>query len=134
MFLDKMVFSDAQAITASGTTDSTNVLDTEVTASNIGGGTPIWLVCRVNTTFACATSGTMIVALQNCATSGGTYASIAISPTYTVGTLAKGLDALTIPLPNDNLRYLKLLFTNAVGSGMTAGKFDAFLSNVAPRN
>ena len=134
MIMDWMSFSDAQAITASGTTNSTNVLDTEVAASNIGGGTPLWLYCRVNTAFTCDTSGTLIVALQNCATSGGTYTSILISPTYTVGTLAKGLDLLTAPLPVDNLRYLKLLFTNGVGSGFTAGKIDAFLTLSAPRN
>jgi len=128
------IFSDAQAITGSGASDSSSTLDTEVAGSNIGGGTPIWLVVRVNTTFTCATSGTMYATLQNCATSNGTYLDMLRSATYTVGSLVKGLDVLTVPLTVDNLRYLKVLYTNAVGSGMTAGNFDAFLSLNAPRN
>ena len=128
------IFSDAQALTASGAENSTNVVDTEVAASNIGGGTPVWLYCRVNTTFTAASSSTMIVALQNCATSGGTYTSLLIGPTLTVGQLVKGLDLMTVPLPVDNLRYLKLIYTQGVGSGWTAGKVDALLTHNAPLN
>ena len=134
MLLDQCSFSDAQALTGSGAENSTNVIDLESTTPNIGAGTPIWLYCRVNTTFTSATSQTLIVALQNSTASGGTYVSIAISPTYTVGQLVKGLDLLTIPVPVDNIRYLKVLYTNAVGSGFTAGNVDAFLSLNAPRN
>jgi hypothetical protein len=129
----KNIFSDAQAITASTTTDSTNVIDTEKAASNIGPGTPIWLHVKVNTTCTCATSSTMTVALQSCATSGGTYVTLLLSPTYTVGTLVKGYNALVASLPQTNLRYLKVLYTCAVGSGNTAGAFDAFLAPGAAR-
>lgn len=133
MFVDKMVFSDAQALTASGAENSTNTLDTEAAGSNIGPGTPLWLYCRVNTAFTAANSSTMIVSLQNSATSGGTYTNILVSPTYTVGQLAKGFDMLTAPLPNENLRYLKVVYTQAVGSGWTAGNVDALLTSQAPR-
>jgi len=129
-----LIFSNAQAMTGSADEASTNVVDTEVAGSNVGGGTVMWVVCRVNTTYTCDTSGTLIVSLQNCATSDGTYANIAVSATYTVGTLAKGYDALTIPLPVDNLRYLRMYYDKGVGSGFTAGKMDAFLTPNAPRN
>ena len=132
MIIDKAVFSDAQAQTASTVEYSTNVYDTEVANSNIGAGTPIWLVCKVNTTFS-GTSGTMVVALQHCATSGGTYADLLISVTHTTALLAKGYDCLTTPLPSENLRYLRMRYTPATGSGYTAGKFDAFLTTNAPR-
>jgi len=134
MLLDQCQFSDAQALTGSSTENSTNVIDLENTTPNVGGGTPIWLYCRVNTTFASATSQTLIVALQNSTASGGTYVSRLISPTYTVGQLVKGFDMLTTPLPLDCIRYLKMLYTNAVGSGFTAGNVDAFLSLNAPYN
>lgn len=133
MVIDKCEFSDAQAFTGSADEASTNVVDTEVAASNVGPGTPIWVYCRVNTTFTCDTSGTMIVSLQNCATSGGTYVDIAKTATFTVGTLVKGLDVLTIPIPAKNLRYLRMYFDKGVGSGFTAGKIDAFLTTQAPR-
>ena len=133
MLTDKMIFSDAQAYTLSTVDNSTNVLDTENTDSNIGAGTPLWLVCRVNTAFA-GTSGTFIVKLQHCATSGGTYLDLLVSPTYTTTQLVKGFDLLTVPLPVDNQRYLKLTYTQATGSGYTAGKIDAYITVIAPRN
>lgn len=132
MLLDKMQFSDAQAQTASTVEYSTNVLDTEFADSNLGGGTPIWLVCRVNTTFS-GTSGTFIVALQEGSVSG-TFVNKIVSPTYTTALLVKGFDLLTIPLPVDHLRYLRIGYTPATGSGYTAGKLDAFLTLNAPRN
>jgi hypothetical protein len=110
---------------------STNVLDTEVADSNLGGGTPIWLVCRVNTTFS-GTSGTMIVALQDGSVSGTLNDKI-ISQTFTTVLLSKGADLLTIPLPVDHLRYLRMRYTPATGTGYTAGKIDAFLTLSAPR-
>jgi len=131
MIIDHMVFSDAQAQTASTVEYSTNTLDTEVANSDLGGGTPIWLVCRVNTTFA-GTSGTMVVALQDGSVSGTLNDKI-ISQTFTTVLLAKGFDLLTIPLPVDHLRYLRMRYTPATGSGYTAGKIDAFLTLNAPR-
>lgn len=134
MFTDKAIFSNAQAITASGTTTGTNVVDTEVAGSNIGGGTPLWLVCKVNTTFTDATSGALAATLTTSATSNGTYVVLATGRVYSVGVLVKGLDLLTIPLPVDNLRYLGMSYANTIGSGFTAGNVDAFITSNAPRN
>lgn len=131
-----LIFSDAQAITTSSTTNSTNVIDTEFAASNLGGGTPLWLVVRVNTTFVEVVSGseTLDASLQTCATSGGTYTKIASGYLYSGRECVKGLDLLTIPLPVDNLRYLKVVYTTTTGSGWTAGKVDAFITLNAPKN
>ena len=130
--VDKMVFSDAQVATSSAAFASTNVLDTEVAASNIGGGTPLWLICRVNTTFT-SLGTSFIASLENATASGGTFVTIAISATYTLGQLVKGFDLLTIPLPVDNLRYLRMMYT-PTGTGASAGNIDALLTLNAPRN
>ena len=131
--LDWMQFSDAQTSTSSTVFNSTNTLDTEATDSNLGAGTPIWLVTRVNTAFA-GTSGTYIVKLQHCATSGGTYLDLLVSATYTTTQLVKGFDLMTVPLPVEHQRYLKLTYTQATGTGYPTGKIDAFLTTQAPRN
>jgi hypothetical protein len=130
------IFSNAQAITTSGATNGTNVVDTEFAASNLGGGTPLWLVVRVNTLFVEVTSGseTLDVQLQTSATSGGTYTKIASGFLFSGRECVKGLDLLTCPLPVDNLRYLKVVYTTTTGSGWSAGNVDAFLTLNAPRN
>ena len=131
-----LIFSNAQAITTSGATNSTNTIDTEVAASNLGGGTVLWLVVRVNTTFVEIVSGseTLDVQLQNSATSGGTYVKIASGYLFSGRECVKGLDLLTTPLPVDNLRYLKVVYTTTTGSGWTAGNVDAFITLNAPKN
>ncbi len=130
--IDKMVFSDAQEVTTSGATTSTSTLDMEFANPNLGAGTPIWLWCRVNTTFA-GVGETLDAQLQDCATSGGTYNKIAQGFAFSNGEAVKGLDLLTIPLPAKHKRYLKLMYTTSTGSGWTAGNIDAFLTLAAPR-
>ena len=131
-----LIFSNAQALTLSGVVASTNVVDTEVAASNIGGGTVLWLVVRINTTMVEIVSGseTLDATLQHSATSGGTYTTIARGFLYSGRECVKGLDLLTIPLAVDNLRYLRVAFTTTTGSGWTAGNVDAFLTLNAPKN
>jgi hypothetical protein len=127
-----LVFSDAQALTASADENSTNVIDTEKASANLGAGTPIWLVVRVNTTFACATSVTYSAQLTASTDSGGTYHTVLVGETYTVGEIVKGLDLLTVPIAIDHARYLKILYDHTTGSGCTAGKVDAYLTLNAP--
>lgn len=127
-----LVFSDAQTSTSSTTDASTNVIDTEVAASNLGGGTPVWLVTRVNTAFS-GSSGTFWAVLQDGASSGS-FTTLIIGPTVTTVILAKGFDLLTIPLPVEHRRYLRMLYQQASGSGYTGGKIDSFLTLAAPLN
>lgn len=146
MIMDKMEFSDAQAITASTATDSTNVLDLGLasTGSDVGSGTPIWVVGRVNTTFvdaAPSAANTWRVALQHSASEGSGFVDVFAGPAANkVSSIAanndmtKGADLLTQPLPTDLLRYLKVQITPAAASGPSAGKIDAFLTLNAPLN
>jgi hypothetical protein len=136
MMTDKGIFSARQAVTASGTTDSTNVLDTEVASSNQGAGTPIWLVCQISTAFTVCTgctSATLSATLEDCATSGGTYGILATGYAYSIAECVKGLNLQTIPLPAKHKRYLKVVYTNAIGSGYIAGNVNAVLAGSAPR-
>lgn len=118
-------FSDAQSMvkTATGTTASTNVLDTEAADSNLGSGTPIWVVCRVSTAITC---NGMSVNFEDCATSGGTYVTRLVSEAYSIGAVdAVGDDLLVIPLPSEHQRYIRLLY-NQLGT-IGAGAVDAYL-------
>jgi hypothetical protein len=143
MLLDMCVFSDAQTIAGSAAILSTNIIDTEVASSNLGGGTPVWLVVRVNTAFAQTTSAVTSIANVNLLhglASGtvtqtllsGQVISIATTASLTAN-LGKGADLLTVPLPIDNLRYLRIQWQPG-GSGFSAGNIDAYLTTAAPRN
>jgi Bbp16 len=133
MLLDKNVFSNAQVLSVTGTTAATNVIDTESTDPNLGAGTPIWLVTRVNTAFSSGTAATFTVHLTHCATSGGTYLDLLVSAAYTLTQLVKGFDLLTVPLPAVHQRYLAMSYVQAGGSAFN-GATDAFLTTAAPRH
>lgn len=133
--IDTMVFSDAQAITLSGNTTGTNILDMEFADPNLGAGTPLWLWCRVGTTLVEVTSGsdTLQGILYDCATSGGTWTQLLAGFAFSGRECVKGLDLLTTPLPRKHKRYLRLLYATATGSGWSAGNIDAFLTLNASR-
>jgi hypothetical protein len=126
------IISDAQECLSTAT--STNIIDTEVAASNIGAGTPIWLHVKVNTAFAIATSTSTggYYQFQECATSGGTYLTKLSTTDQSSGVYVAGYDILTIPLPNENLRYIRGRWVSS-GASCSAGKIDAFLTFGAPR-
>lgn len=123
------VFSDAQSFTS--TAASTNVIDCQVADANLGSGTPIWLVCRVNTAFN--GSGAITATLQTCATSGGTYLTVVSGRSLSTADSTAGDDVLTIPLPPDHLRFLRVYYTVTHNSA-AAGAVDAYLAANAPSN
>jgi hypothetical protein len=138
MIIDsKNVLSDAQECLSTAT--STNVIDTEVSIdssgySNIGVGTPLWLHVKVNTAFAVATSTSTggYYVLQDCGTSNGTFVNRLASRDISVTTYVQGYDILTVPLPNETLRYVRGRYVSS-GASNSAGKIDAFLTAHAPR-
>ena len=134
--IEQVQFSNAQTITASAAaTAGTNVWDTEAADSNLGAGTPVWVICRVSTAFTTASAGdTLIADLEQCATSGGTYTDLLKSATFTVGQLVKGFNVLTAGLPAKHLRYLRFNYNYASGSGFTAGAVNAYPTLNAPSN
>jgi hypothetical protein len=145
MYIDtNLEFSDAQAVTA--TAISTNVYDTLSVAAGagstgIGGNTlvdlgqaaDLYLVVLTQTT--CTDSGsdaTLTITLESDST-----ANLATSATvhFSTGAIAfadfatAGTRLITVKLPHGQYeRYLGLRYTVASGP-LTAGAFDAFLTN-----
>jgi len=131
------ILSDAQECLSTAT--STNVIDTEISIdstgySNIGVGTPIWLHVKVNTAFTVATSTSTggYYVFQDCATSNGTFINRLQSRDISVTTYVAGYDILTVPLPNETLRYVRGRYVSS-GASAATGKIDAFLAAHAPR-
>lgn len=122
-----LVFSDAQAETTQAAHDSDNIVDCGLANANLGAGTPKWLVVSVNTAFTTSASGTLTVALQDCATVGGSYATVIAGETHAVTALVKGFKILCVPLPAEHARFLKLVYTIGTGA-MTAGAIDAYIT------
>ena len=124
-------FSDNQSLvkTATGTTVSTNVIDTEYADSNLGAGTPIWIVCKVHTAVTC---NGLSVNFEDCATSGGTFVVRYVSEAYSTGAVdAAGDDLMVIPMPTEHQRYVRLQYNLLATIG--AGTADAYLTTNAPR-
>ena len=130
MILDaKAVFSDAQAETSVAAQDSTNVVDTALADSNLGGGTPIWVNAVVNTTCTSSGAATLSVALHESA-DASTYVVLWTSKVFAKAALVAGKVLMSIPLPSEHARYLKVVYTIGA-SVLTAGKFDAWMGNEA---
>jgi len=126
MILDsKLEFSNAQAVTA--TAASTNAIDIGLAAPNIGDGTPKRVEVIVNTNFA--TCDSLKATLEESA-DDSTYTTLLDGVAVAVASLKKGKKLLSVPLPTQHKRYLRINYTIA-GSNATAGKVDAFVCESA---
>lgn len=124
--LDKQLeFSDAQAVTA--TAASTNVIDLDTAAPNIGSsGTPIYAEVRVNTTCTSGGSATIDAVLQDSA-DNSSFATLVAPAQVAVAAATAGVVIMRVPLPAKHRRYLRINYTIGTAN-LTAGKFDAFLT------
>ena len=135
MILDyNLMMSDDQAIPTPVSADfaSTNTLDTEVVDSNLGAGTPLWVVVQMKNKQTGTTAETLAVGLQDCATSGGTYATIALGRTFSGGEFIYAPTLMAIPLPANHKRYLKILY-DCNAELVWTGSVSAYLSLNAPK-
>ena len=147
MFDQSLIFdgtlpSTGVAITV--TRVSTNVLDLLV-ARDLGAGDTLDINVRAMTTFTATTSATLQVQFETCATEGGSYVALAMSPIYPVAQLIAGSNLFAIVLPMNQLlngttgvlavpgRFLRLTYTVATGP-MTAGSVMAWLTATKDRN
>jgi len=126
MYIDNsLVFSDAQAVTASAA--STNSLDTSTALRNIGNGQPIYAVVFVHTTVAASGGASNVTfALQDSA-DNSSFADVLKGPAIAKATLVAGYRAFVVPLPPKLRRYLRINYTVDTND-LTAGKFNAFLT------
>lgn len=125
MILDSQeVFSAAQAVTATGDTVSTNILDTLV-AQDEGIGEDVTLYSKVDTTFTSGGAATMQVVLQTSA-DNATWVDAAIGPVIALAGMTAGTVVYNQILPIGLRRYLRVAYR--VGTAVyTAGNISSFL-------
>ncbi len=125
MIIDQLnQFSSAQAITAIGSTPSTNVVDLGV-ARDIGGAATenLALLVQVVTAFTSGGSATLQVQFQT-SPDNATWSNPAISDAIPVAQLVAGYKFLVNELPGPTSRYLRLNYI--IGTAvMTAGTLTA---------
>lgn len=130
MFVDAdLVLSDAQAITSTSATASTNVIDLNVTGRKIRSDAK--LVCMVNTTFdSTEEDATLTVVLQTDDDEAfGSATTLWTSATIAEATLVAGYKILERELGDYEgklERYLRLTYQCGTHA-MTAGKVDAYI-------
>ena len=127
MLLDNQnQFSAAQAVTSTGSTPSTNVIDLGV-ARDIGGAVTdqLMLLCEVVTPFTSGGSATLQVQFQT-SPDNSSWSILAQSDAIPVASLGQGYKFLPGELPGGTSRYLRLNYV--VGTAvMTGGNLTAAL-------
>ena len=127
MLIDKQnQLSDAQAVTSTGSTASSNVIDLGV-ARDIAGGVveALKLLIQVNTTFTSGGSATLQVQVQTSA-DNSSWSTLAESAAIPVASLVQGYRFFENGVPGPTSRYLRLNYVVGTAA-MTAGKLDAAL-------
>lgn len=127
-----LIFSDAQAQTSVASHNSTNTVDFQTANVNIGAGTPLYFVFRVNTAFACTLgSGTFSLSLQHSSdgTTWNILAGSALALGYALFTAGK---VWSFSLPTVHERYLKVVYVIATAV-LTGGKWDSYIALSQPR-
>jgi len=124
-------YSDAQALVTASSIDSTGVID-QLAAGDAY--EPAILKVKVNTAFTTSAGGTLAVnLLTDDAVGFGTATTFPLVPTTAVAALTLNKVLYQGRLPIGMKRYHKLVYV--VGTGdMTAGKVDAFLTDVVATN
>ena len=135
MLDNELVFSDAQAVTAVGDDASTNVYDTG--GSNGQGdagqtGENLWVNVLVNTTATSGGAATIQGVLQDSADNAA-WADVVAGPAVAVANATAGTVLLQVQPPPGMLRYWRIVYR--IGTAvLTAGAFDAYISNTIQRN
>jgi hypothetical protein len=126
-----LIFSDAQAQTSVASHNSTNTIDFQTANTNIGAGTPLYFVFRVNTTFTSSSSATFSLSLQH-SSDGTTWNALASTATTLGYALFTAGKVWSFSLPTVHERYLKVVY--AIGTAvLSAGKWDSYIALSQPR-
>jgi len=131
---DNLIFDSNHTIPTPLSADftSTNIIDTEVALSNLGAGTPLWVVVKMLNKQTGTTGETLSVELQDCTTSGGTFAAILEGRSFSGGEFTTAPTLLAAPLPAHHRRYLQISYDGNAGLVWTGG-VDAYIALNAPR-
>lgn len=129
------MFSDAQVVTAASDTASTNTYDCGGTNGQSDNGQTqenLWINATVNTTATSGGSATMQAVFQDSA-DNSTFADVVAGSAIAVASLTAGTVLLQVQPPPGTRRYWRVVWRGAVAV-LTAGKFDAYVSNSIQRN
>lgn len=135
MLDQEVMFSDGQAVTATGDDASTNIYDTG--GANGQGdagqtGENLWVNVLVNTTATSGGSATVQAVFQDSA-DNSSYADVVAGPSVAVANVTAGTVLLQVQPPVGTRRYWRVVYR--IGTAvLTAGKFDAYISNTLQRN
>lgn len=129
MLDSECIFCEAQAVTATGDTASTNVYDSQSAFSARMGKTSenIWLQAICSTTPTSGGSATIQPVLQDSA-DNATFNDLLTGPSYAYNTVVAGTRLWAVQPPLTSRRYLRVVWRIGTAA-LTAGKFDAFFSN-----
>lgn len=124
----------AQAVTSTGDTASTNIYDNGSVASadNALTGENLWINAVVNTTPTSAGAATIQAVLQDSA-DGSTFADVLAGSAVAYASAPAGTVLLQVQPPVGMRRYFRIAWRIGTAA-LTAGKFDAYVSNTIQRN
>jgi len=126
------LFCEDQAITASGDTDSTNVID--VLAAGKGAGNLIPIVGRVTTTFTSGGSAKLQMKVYTGTAADDVSTLLTQSDAIAVATCAQGYKFKIPALPKSGvLRFLKITWA-VTAAKMTAGAVSAYIGTPEETN
>lgn len=135
MLDSEIIFSSAQAVTATGDTASTNVYDcggANGQGDNGQTGENLWINAFVNTTATSGGSATIQAVFQDSA-DNATFADVVSGPAVAVASATAGTPLLQIQPPPGTREFWRIVYR--IGTAvLTAGKFDAYVSNTIQRN
>lgn len=135
MLDNEIIYSAAQAVTATGDTASTNVYNSG--GANGQGdmgqtGENLWVNVTVNTTATSGGSATVQAVLQDSA-DNSSFADVVAGPAVAVANVTAGAVLLQVQPPPGMRQYSRIAYR--IGTAvLTAGKFDAYVSNTIQRN
>jgi len=135
MLDQELILSDAQTVTATGDTASTNVYNTG--GANGQGdsgqtGENLWVNAFISTTATSGGSATIQAVLQDSA-DNSSFADVVAGPAVAVASAVAGTVLLQLQPPVGMRQYWRIAYR--IGTAvLTAGKFDAYVSNTIQRN
>lgn len=135
MLDSETVLASAQVATDhTADTASTNIYDSgSANASDLSMvGENLWIQAKIQTTCTSGGAATTQAVLQDSA-DGVTFADVLAGPVLSLGNSVAGAVLLQTQPPTGLRRYIRIAWRIGAAD-LTAGKFDAFISNTIERN
>lgn len=134
MLDSEIIFAEGQAVTATGDTASTNVYAAANAQLGDAGqtGENLWVKAHCSTAATSGGSATLQAVLQDSA-DNATFADVVAGPVIALANLTAGALLLAVQPPPGMRQYWRIVWRVATAA-LTAGNFDAYVSNTIQRN